>query len=107
MSSGEDGITFSGVLVPIRQADYTMSEVLHFIFKVDFWLIIIPALLFCYVAVWDLNELGMTKIEVGSGLRIIGICTLALGPGAALSMTCIWREDRMRTAALEQDKKAR
>lgn len=105
-SGADEGLTFAKVLLPLRRSDPTMSQGLLFIFQVDFCLIMLSALLFCYIVVWDANELGMTNIEIISGFRMVLICAVMFGPGAALSMTCIWREDRMRTAALGKSKKA-
>lgn len=82
-----------------------MSQALLFIFQIDFWLIIVSGLLWSYISIGDLFELGMTNIDAATGGFLIVFVTTLAGPGAAISMTCIWKEDRMRNAATKKTEK--
>lgn len=103
--SGNSEISFVNVLVPLGRAEWTMSQALLFIFQVDFWIIMAAGLLWCYIAVGDLFELEMTNIDAGTGGMLIFICSSLLGPGGAISMVSIWREDRLRAGARKSQKK--
>lgn len=98
-------VTFINVLIPLSREEWTMSQALLFIFQVDFWLIIASGLLWSYISIGDLFELGMTNIDAATGGLLMFFITTSLGPGAAISLTSIWREDRLRNAALKSEKK--
>lgn len=98
-------VTFINVLLPLERPEWSFSQALLFIFQVDFWLIIAAGLLWAYISVGDMFELGMTNIDAATGGVLIFFVITILGPGAAISMVGIWREDRMRNAASKDDKK--
>lgn len=103
--SGNPDITFRNVLIPLWNESYSMAEALLFIFQVDFWLIMAAGILWSYISIGDLFELGMTNIDAATGGMLIFLVSNVLGPGAAISLVCIWREDRMRAAAAKKDEK--
>lgn len=98
-------VTLTNVHLPMPREEYSMSQALLFIFQVDFWIIVGAALFWCYISVGDFFELGMTNIDAGTAGMLLFFVTNLLGPGAAISLTCIWREDRMRSAAAKNGPK--
>lgn len=100
-------VTFINVLVPIFREEQTMSQGLLFIFQVDFWIIIVSGLLFAFISVGDLFELGMTNIDATTGAMFMLFLSHLLGPAAAISFVCIWREDRMMHTAIKEAKKTK
>ena len=103
--SSNQEVTFLNVLIPQGRDQYKMGEALLFIFQVDFWIIIVAGLLWAYISVGDLFELSMTNIDAATGGLLMFFIMNLLGPGAAISLVCIWREDRLRAAASKKDEK--
>ncbi len=64
-----------------------MSHGLHFVFKIDEWIIMAAVLLSCYICVFDLSYLGLMKGGWFGPVLSITLAALALGPGAAVGGT--------------------
>ena len=83
------------VFVATKWEKRPMSQALHFIFQIDFWIIFAASILFCYVAIFDLTATRMIDVGMIKPIGLLTLCTVLLGPGAALSAFWYWREGRL------------
>jgi hypothetical protein len=86
---------FQTVFVPQHQEGWAMASALHFIFQVDFWIIFACTTAWCLLAVYDLRKTSTNCMALRTSTVIITLCTVFLGPGAALGLTWYYRELKM------------
>ncbi len=71
-----------------------LTEALHFILQIDWWVIFGASMIWCVQAMWDLNSMGKTSLRPLDGLVAVVLGAIVLGPGATLSLVWWWREER-------------
>ncbi|KAJ3545706.1 hypothetical protein NM208_g2391 [Fusarium decemcellulare] len=71
------------------------GEGLRNIFLTDFWGFEIATFAWQCMAVWDLNRMGRSVVDVGQATALIAFSSIILGPGATMSSVWYWREHIM------------
>lgn len=94
-TSDKPDITLRTVFMPVQRGSWSLDEALHFIFQYDFWIIAGASTTWCYLAAWDLRRLNLTSAALWQAVALQTLCSIMLGPGAALSATWYWREEQM------------
>ena len=69
-----------------------LTEALHFIFQIDWWIIFGASMVWCVQAIWDLKSMGKARLGPLKGLVTVMLSAVVLGPGATLSLVWWWRE---------------
>lgn len=112
LTATDERMTLYRVFVPDQARGYNgLTEALHFIFSVDWWVIFAAGAISCVQAIWDLRVMGKSEVGVLTGLVLVTVGSVVLGPGAVMSLTWWWREGVMvemeeqgRQEALEEKK---
>lgn len=93
LSSTDPQLNLSYVFVPQQSRGHLgLTEALHFIFQIDWWVIFGATMIWCVQTIWDLNSMGKTSGGVLEGFVALSLSVVVLGPGATLSAVWWWRE---------------
>ncbi|KAJ7163920.1 hypothetical protein C8R43DRAFT_989174 [Mycena crocata] len=98
LTSSNPQMTLSRVFLPYRSnwKDSTTLG-LHYLFQVDWWGCFVPALVWAWVSVYDMLRILGKPTAWDYILTAVNITWLSLvaGPGTALALVWLWREDRL------------
>jgi hypothetical protein len=93
-----------------RPVEMSLAQGLHAIFQADFWIIFAASVAWAYLAVLDLQRVGIAKNTSLVGMAVsMMLGSLVIGPGAVVAAVWWWREGRMAEAEerIEKGVKAR
>lgn len=96
LTTKDQSLTLSNIFSPWQSKEWSMSNSLLFIFQVDLCSIAAASIVWLVQAVWDLRSLQLTNVSLGQAMLLILLCTVALGPGAAMAATWYWRESLLQ-----------
>ncbi|KAL3477381.1 hypothetical protein BJX99DRAFT_257408 [Aspergillus californicus] len=86
-------LTLSSVFWPdYTTQQKTLGEGVKFMFLIDVWALEVATYIWSCQAVWDLNRVGRTSVNVVKAAGVIAGTTVALGPGATICGVWWWRE---------------
>lgn len=103
--SSDLSLTFRFVFYPSLPATPSMAEALHFIFQIDFWIIMLATLLWVFQGQLEAISLGRTSLTPVSALVITTFGALVLSPGAVLSAAWWWREGKIEPESTIEKKR--
>lgn len=97
--SSDPSVSFSFIFGLRPPVDPLMHEAIHFIFKVDYWIISAATVLWCVQAEWEL--IGLRRIDLTYWTAALGtlVGAVVLGPGTVLSTVWWWREYKIGPVA--------
>lgn len=96
VTSPDPSISFDTVFsLRVPTAAAPMHEAIHFIFKVDYWIIFAATLLWCVQAEWEVIALRRTSLTAMTAVLSTLAGAVVLGPGAVLSAVWWWRESKI------------
>lgn len=72
---------------------------LHNMFLWDFYITFVACLMWCFIGVWDLNRMGIARVNSKIVLLAMAAGSIVVGPGATMSATWYWREVAMAKTA--------
>ena len=89
-------LSFSNAIlrVPVSE-QMPLSQALHYIFQVDFWIIFASSLVGAYLTLWDLKKIGKANLSLIQTAGSIALATVVIGPGATLAGVWYVREEIM------------
>lgn len=97
--TSDPSISFSFIFGLRPPVDPLMHEAIHFIFKVDYWIIAAASVLWCVQAEWELIGLRRTDLTYGAALLGTLAGAVVFGPGTVLSAVWWWRESKIGAVA--------
>ncbi|KLJ12311.1 hypothetical protein EMPG_12625 [Blastomyces silverae] len=62
---------------------------------VDFGVFWTATMVWCALAMWDMNRVGRARVNMGVAVGAVVMGTVAVGPGATAAAVWCWREERM------------
>jgi hypothetical protein len=93
-------LTITSVFWPdFATQDKTLGEGVKFMLLIDVWTFEVATYIWSCQAVWDLERLGRSNIDVTTAAALIALATVVVGPGATLCVVWSWREDKLATTA--------
>ncbi|KAH6977419.1 hypothetical protein BKA56DRAFT_674234 [Ilyonectria sp. MPI-CAGE-AT-0026] len=96
LTSIDPGLTFGSVFLPDWSATAKpLGEGIKNLFLADFWGYYLASYVWCASAVWDLNRVGQTDVDITTASVAILAGHFIIGPGAAMSAVWYYREDAM------------
>lgn len=94
------------VFVPrMISVNRSVSELLYYIFQLDFVFIFAAAILAAYVSIIDLGELGRSDVSSLVAVMSLVLGNVLIGPGATVAAVWWWREDKLRLSTDEKTRK--
>lgn len=81
-----------------------MHDGIHFIFKVDYWIIFIATIIWCVQAEWEIIALRRTSLNALTAVLITVLGSVILGPGAVCAAVWWWREFRIGAVPVAKKK---
>lgn len=72
-----------------------LEENLMGFFCIDFWGYCLTSYVWCVSAAWDLQRVGLARINTGRAAIAILLAYIAVGPGAAMALVWYLREDAL------------
>lgn len=92
-SSSDPQLSFTNAILLVPVSDHmSMSQALHYIFQVDFWIIFTAAVAGAYLAIWDLKRIGKTDISLFKTAANMALAVVLVGPGATVAGAWYIRE---------------
>lgn len=86
-------LSFKAVFKPNWTAErQTHGEGLRNLWLPDFYGLFISTTFYCGAAVWDLNRVGQTSVNIYKACIILVLGSVVVGPGAAMAACWYWRE---------------
>jgi hypothetical protein len=99
-TSSDLDLNFKAVFKPNWTAErQTHEEGLRNLWLPDFYSLFISSTFFCCTAVWDLNRVGQTSVNMYNACIILVVASVLVGPGAAMIGCWYWRERAMAVTA--------
>jgi hypothetical protein len=89
-------VSFTYIFLPREYQGMSFENAMNFIFQVDFWIIFLATMVWCFQAVWDIKRLGFMNVGLLKAAVSIGLGAVVVGPGAVLSAVWWWREEKIR-----------
>lgn len=74
----------------------SVSELIYYIFQLDFVFIFAAAVFAAYITVIDAKRVGRSSVSSLVALISLLLGTIAVGPGAVVAAVWWWREDKLR-----------
>lgn len=93
--SKDPSVSFSFIFGLRPPVDPQMYEAIHFIFKVDYWIISLATVLWCVQAEWELIGLRRTDLTYLTATLATLVGAVVLGPGTVLATVWWWRESKI------------
>jgi hypothetical protein len=76
------------------------------IFQWDFWVIFAASLVWAWQGLWDLNRVGLAKVNLTVAAITISLGSVLLGPATVLGVVWYYREEKMaNTDAIKEKSK--
>ncbi|OAX79561.1 hypothetical protein ACJ72_06119 [Emergomyces africanus] len=79
------------------------SEGIRALWLANFWVFWIATMVWCVLAVWDMNRIGRARVSLRVAVVIIVLGVVALGPGATIATVWYWREEKMAKVSFKTD----
>ncbi|PGH28923.1 hypothetical protein GX50_08329 [[Emmonsia] crescens] len=98
LCSRHPGLSLADIFVPYTSGGLqliSVSEGIRSLWLADFWVFWTATIVWCILAVWDMNRVGRARVRLGVAVAAIVLGTLAVGPGATAVLVWYWREEKM------------
>jgi hypothetical protein len=77
------------------------------IFQWDFWIIFVASLVWAWQGLWDLNRLGLAKVNLTVAAISITLGSVIVGPAAVLGFVWYYKEEEMANTSAKKERSKR
>ncbi|PGH17463.1 hypothetical protein AJ79_01063 [Helicocarpus griseus UAMH5409] len=98
LTTSTPALSLSAIFLPgidTLTAQPSLTEGIRVLWLADFWVFWAATMVWCVVAVWDMNRVGRSRVDLGKAIAAILLGTVAVGPAATVVGVWYWREGKM------------